>query len=246
MKIVAWGDIHGRKEWEAIVESHLDADVFVSMGDEWDSFDIPFDRQLENFKKLVDFKERNTEKVKLLIGNHLFHYTPTASMFGDHYSGYQKAHAVVIGHIIAAHRDLFQMAYRWENYLFTHAGLTNTWLRHTLEQAAADLPPVHETDIASFLNEVWKSKPSRFLFNGYDGYGDDVTQSPIWVRPSSLNQDAYDMIQVVGHTHQKAIGREPTKFSNGGSGLFIDCPGQYLVIQDNRIEVHRVKKDYLV
>ena len=84
-------------------------------------------------------------------------------------------------------------------------------------------------------------KSLRFLFNGYDGYGDDVTQSPIWVRPSSLNQDAYDMIHVVGHTHQKAIGREPTKFSKGGSGLFIDCPGQYLVIQDSRIEVHRVK-----
>ena len=64
MKIVAWGDIHGRKEWEAIVESHHDADVFVSMGDEWDSFDIPFDYQLENFKKLVDFKERNREKSK--------------------------------------------------------------------------------------------------------------------------------------------------------------------------------------
>jgi predicted phosphodiesterase len=40
MKIVAIGDIHGRDYWKQIIEQEQDADVFVFVGDYFDSFTI--------------------------------------------------------------------------------------------------------------------------------------------------------------------------------------------------------------
>ena len=65
-----------------------------------------------------------------------------------------------------------------------------------------------------------------------DMSGDDITQSPIWVRPHSLAIDMVDGIRcVVGHTQVKQLGLNE-KFPNL---ILIDCLGftdEYLVITD--------------
>ena len=43
-------------------------------------------------------------------------------------------------------------------------------------------------------------KAKAFSFCGFNCYGDDVTQGPLWIRPSSLFQDAFFKKQCVGHT----------------------------------------------
>lgn len=243
MKIICLGDTHGRSFWKYVVNTQ-EFDKIVFIGDYWDSFDIPFKEQYQNFLDICAYKEANLGKVVLLIGNHDFHYTPTASIYGDKYSGYQKGNAMVIGHTLATNKDLFQMAYLHGDYLFTHAGVTKTWLNNTLGIEGGAKIDLGTVAIDAYINDVYLFTPRHFVFQGIDDYGDDPTQSPIWVRPQSLNEDAYgDFIQVVGHTHQDRIGIEPTKFLYNGSGLFIDTLGssrEYLIIENGQIKIEKV------
>ena len=79
-KTIYIGDIHGRDVWGEIVAKHDDADNIVFIGDYFDSFDIPAVIQLDNIKKIVEFKKKReldtSRKVYLLIGNHDIHYWP--------------------------------------------------------------------------------------------------------------------------------------------------------------------------
>lgn len=234
MKLLALGDTHGVRIWEDIVtREKWDKVVFV--GDYWDSYDIPFTRQWENFNKIVQFKQDHPEQVVLLLGNHDFHYLPLARQHGDCYSGFQEKNQFMIGHLLQTHLGLFQMAHQEENYLFSHAGVTKTWLNSTVGLGPENAVLLKNIGVAEYINDVWRYTPRLFLFTGNDPYGNDATQSPIWVRPESLNEDALQgYVQVVGHTRQGRIGVEPTDFLEGGSGFFIDCldKGWYLSIED--------------
>lgn len=239
MKIIVVGDTHGRSFWKLIATQSFDKFVFI--GDYWDSFDIPFQTQYDNFKEIIKFKEVNPDKVVLLLGNHDYHYLPVAQYYGEKYSGFQKQHRYEIGHTLQANKSLFKMAYlHQDKYLFTHAGVTNTWLNWAVEKSEIG----HQFyPIDDLINDIFSYKPHLFKFNGNDPCGDDVTQSPIWVRPQSLNEDSLDYIHVVGHTGQKRIAVEPTKFLNKGSGLFIDTlgsSGEYLIIEDGEIKIGSV------
>jgi predicted phosphodiesterase len=242
MKIIAIGDIHGRAVWKLITGTQT-FDKVVFIGDYFDSFDIDGQAQIDNFLELIEFKKANPEKVVLLIGNHDFHYMPVATMIGEYYSGYQSKFCHQISHLLQVHKHLLQMAYKHGDFLFTHAGVTNTWLQSTLNPAMDNPLEVFGLAIDKYINDVFTYKPNHFYFNGRDPYGDDLTQSPIWVRPQSLNEDAYPAIHVVGHTQQKRIGLEPTRFLNKGSGFFIDTlgtSGQYLVIEETCFQIKSV------
>ena len=54
MKIISIGDIHGRNIWELIVKQEAEADLFVFMGDYFDTREnITAHQQIENFKKIL-------------------------------------------------------------------------------------------------------------------------------------------------------------------------------------------------
>jgi hypothetical protein len=59
--------------------------------------------------------------------------------------------------------------------------------------------------ISDAVNETFFAKPSAFDFNGFNPFGDDPQQSPIWIRPEALKKaNAGSMLpsitQVFGHT----------------------------------------------
>ena len=64
-------DTHGREIWKRAVQ-HIDWDEVVFIGDYFDSYDLSFITQLNNFEDILEFKEAHGDKVKLLIGNHIF------------------------------------------------------------------------------------------------------------------------------------------------------------------------------
>ena len=68
MKVVIIGDVHGRDTWKKQVQEP--ADLYIFIGDYWDSFDIPFEIQKENFIEILEFYKENPDKVVLLSGNH--------------------------------------------------------------------------------------------------------------------------------------------------------------------------------
>lgn len=194
MKTGIFGDTHGRTNWkDIIVKNNFDKVVFI--GDYFDSHNnVSGLQQIENFKDIIAFKKANMDKVVLLFGNHDYHYLKTSY---QHYSGYQRKYADTIQKLLHEALDLglLQMCYVEGSFLCSHAGVTKTWCEDN---------NIDQTNIEQSINDLFKDKPYAFEFNigkNLDRSGDDVCQTPIWVRPRSLYKDRIDnYIQVVGHT----------------------------------------------
>lgn len=222
MKLIGIGDIHGRDTWKQIVEQETGAEKEVFIGDYWDSFDIPHDEQLENFRAILRYKEENADRVVLIMGNHDFHYL---SAMGQAYSGFQQQHFVEIEDLVkpAIEHGTIQAAYAADGWLFTHAGVTRNW---------CDIHGIQP--VPNQINDLLFKKPSAFKFNDVDssGYGEHPAQSPIWVRPDSLKISLATQKQVVGHTSNKGI-------VIGEDVIFMDAlgVGQYLIINDGKPEI---------
>jgi len=199
MKIICIGDIHGRDCWIKIVEQNPDADLFLFMGDYFDSFDVEPLSQISNFNSVLKFKNDNPEKVILLIGNHDFHYTSACmgSYSGFNYSIFYNMHTD-LDRLIRT--GVLKICHRVDNLLFSHAGVTKTWAEKNL---------IDLNDLENSINDLSIYKPNSFNFTTgvrRSAYGDDINQGPLWVRERSLKEDGLkEYIHVVGHTQSKDI-----------------------------------------
>ena len=227
MKITCLGDTHGRTIWKDIVAKENDSDLIIFMGDYFDTRDnITTEEQINNFKEIIEFKKNNIDKVILLIGNHDYHYMKGVD---EQYSGHQRINSFVITDVIedALSEDLLQMCYQVDNYIFTHAGVTNSWAKSN---------EIDVENLQQSINDLFKYQRYSFRFTmGYNfsQTGNDVTQSPIWVRPQSLFRDMISdgvtkFVCVVGHTTMDQLGIGPTI-------IITDCLGtsqEYLIIEN--------------
>jgi len=238
------GDTHGRKNWRNIVENN-DFDKVVFLGDYVDTHEYisPLE-QRENLRDIIEYKKKNMNRVILLFGNHDYHY-----IADEHYSGYQPTYRFEFENIFreAIRNDLIQMCFIHNNFLMIHAGVTKTWCKSVF---GSEKVAFLEKDI----NDMFKFKPSVFRFTSGDYnnvYGDEVGQSPIWVRPRSLFADKIDgYTQIVGHTTQDKISigskkhyspREERMIDTGGVILIdtLGTSGEYLEICDNELVIRK-------
>jgi predicted MPP superfamily phosphohydrolase len=239
MKLIALGDTHGRVLWKKIVEKYP-TDKIVFIGDYFDTHGGTTGQgQLDNFNEIIEFKKANMDRVTLLFGNHDFHYLSAAN---EHYSGYQPVFHLSFKEVLnkAIDEGLVQMVYVHDKYMFSHAGVTKTWcIEHDIEVVIDSKEVISSPERQ--INDLFKFKPTSFNFSGYDCYGDDITQSPIWVRPASLYKDRLDQyVHIVGHTtvtHIAPEGAEKTGM------ILIDALGtseEYLVFEDDKVSVEKV------
>jgi hypothetical protein len=245
MKTVVIGDVHGRSLWKLIVNQEQDADRIIFIGDYFDSFDISGVEQIQNFKEIVEYKTTSGKEVIMLVGNHDHHYFPEVGYTGT--SGYQKGIAPNITQVIDENRQHLQMAYSFDEFLFTHAGVSPTFMDGEFGEEGWV-----EDNVVELLNDLFKYKPKSFDFNGIDPYGDNTYQTPIWIRPKSLmavnkkhNKGLKKKyIQIVGHTQVKKLDLVGSQKSAGGRYYLIDCQestGEYLVIQDGELSVGQTR-----
>ena len=218
-KILVIPDLHGKDIWKKAV-SEIEYDKVVFLGDYFDSFDIDGNTQLENFADIVEFKKTYPNSVKLLIGNHCLSYTT-----GVKCSGYQEVFGPQIVQALKRAYDsgLLQACYSDGSFLYVHAGLTNTWLKANTDESY---------DVVSAVNNAFYEDPTLFNFvSGGDVYGNDIFQSPTWVRPEALIKDMYKGLkQIVGHTRVPQIAKVPFV-----DVIFTDCldtRDQFLTVQD--------------
>ena len=230
MKLIALGDTHGRSKWKEIVERENDADKIIFIGDYFDAKDGGYsaNRQIENFKDIVELKRNNPDKVILLIGNHDFHYLNGVN---EEYSSYQFGYAKDINATLqpAVDEGLLQMCYQNGKYFFSHAGVTNT---------GVDNNNIDRDNLQDEVNELFRNDITKFRFTVGENFsygGNDVTQPPIWVRPQSLTKDMVDgIICVVGHTQVKEL-----TVMEENNLILIDCLGttdEFLIIEDNEVK----------
>jgi DNA repair exonuclease SbcCD nuclease subunit len=251
MKTVILGDIHGRSFWKDIV-NHENPDKVIFVGDYFDSFKIKTDEQLNNFLDIVEYKKTSGKEVILLIGNHDIHYYPEISDTGT--SGYQTIGRLQIEPTIDSNREHLQMAYKMDEFLFTHAGVSSEWLDDNVVGWDVD-------NIADKINELFHYQPNRFNFRSFkqyskdrtvlsDGHGSNTYQTPIWIRPKALmaaNKDTLrkKIIQVVGHTWVDEIDKEGK--ATGGRYYFIDTMDtsqEYMIVTDGDISFNSLKEGY--
>ena len=245
MKLVAIGDIHGRDYWKQIIEQEQDADVFVFVGDYFDSFTIKGSDQINNFLDIVEFKKQSKVPVILLIGNHDYHYYPGIEDSGT--SGYQTLMAPSIKHVVSDNKQYLQAAYQVGEFVFTHAGLSSEWLDDIVNGWSVD-------SLDATINDLFRFQPNKLAYRSYKqvgstiygvgGYGSETFQGPLWIRPKALmaaNKKTLrkQIIQVVGHTPQDNIDIKGK--STGGRYYFIDTleygQNQYLVVKDGVVSL---------
>lgn len=188
---LAIGDVHGRNFWKHYIEE--DFTEFYFVGDYFDSFDLPFTNQYNNFKEICE-RAREDRRIKLCLGNHDYHYLGT----GEIYSGYQEGHVYEINQILEQNIDLLNIVYvTIDDYIISHAGVS-AWFMKRMKKAG--YPNVGD------INRAFAEDRSILNFNGVNRFGDDITQSPIWIRPNSLErQPLAGYSQIVGHTPMEEI-----------------------------------------
>lgn len=198
MKIIVISDIHGIDKWKQQVQEP--ADLYIFLGDYFDSWDIPGEKQIENFRDIVQFYQDNLEKVVLLTGNHDLSYIN----FDLTCSGFQHKNAWNI-------KNLLEPLYKngdlkackvVKDHIFVHAGISKTWC----ETYNIDI-----TNLETEVNELFRKDIYAFGFQDSktmrypDGSGDNIFQSPLWIRPLSLDKDRLsNYTYVVGHTRTKS------------------------------------------
>ena len=221
MKIIAIGDIHGREHWKPIISEYLpNVDKVVFTGDYLDSFTVPRKIQFQVFKELIALKLENPEKIILLLGNHDYHYLPYTYC---KYSGYSSDFKFKCRDIYREYSNLFQICYIYKNVIFSHAGISQTWFTDFVN-------PYYDT-LEESINRLFFTKPGVFDFRvgpNNDIFGDNIYQTPLWIRPKSLIADKLDgYTQVVGHTEYTAIWKTEDLF-------FINTYNEFLLIEEKK------------
>lgn len=224
MKIVVIGDIHGRKVWKRILKNEPDYDLIIFLGDYVSTHDdVTAKQQIDNLKKILQFKEDNSDKVILLRGNHDFQHL---AYDWAQCSGYDEQ--VEKGMIKLKTRYLkdTQWLYKYNNIIFSHAGISNTWLNSVnLKDNIEGVNNLKPNEVFGFTPDHWG-----------DCYGDSVTQPLTWIRPQALLNDFLEggYTQVVGHTTVFKLRAINT--GNGDLWLCDTLPYEYLVIDTDTNE----------
>ena len=214
MKVLVIGDVHGEASCKkfADIEQLLQSNVFeteydkyIFLGDYFDSYKITTDKIKRNFYDIVRLKRNYPDKVVLLLGNHELHYFMVPYVANNNYlcTGYRSEVHVDAYEFYRANSDLFQVAYQIDNYIFTHAGISEGWFRDIFK-----IPQGHpETKtIAELLNEAFEIRDSRLFAVGQSRGGVHPYGGPFWADKSETSLfPLYGYHQVVGHTHVKDI-----------------------------------------
>jgi hypothetical protein len=251
MKLVAIGDIHGHDSWKQVVAQEQDADMFVFVGDYFDSFSVKGLDQINNFLDIIEFKKQSKVPVVMLLGNHDYHYYPGIEDSGT--SGYQALMAPSIKAVVNDNKHNLQLVYKSGEFVFSHAGLSSEWLDdifvkwdvENLDDAVNDLLIYQPTKIAYRSFKYYDYENNRAQLAG--GFGGETFQGPIWIRPRALMKANYDtlrnqIIQVVGHTGQTQIDIEGK--ATGGRYYFIDTmPREYLIVTDGVVSLGKLDNE---
>jgi predicted MPP superfamily phosphohydrolase len=121
----AIGDVHGRPFWKSYIKD--DYREFYFTGDYFDSFNIPFSKQYNNFVEICK-TAREDNRIRLCLGNHDYQYL--RGVHRQKYSGFQNHHSEEIGAVLEENIDLFRIVFVTEDkYIISHAGVTSWFFK---------------------------------------------------------------------------------------------------------------------
>jgi len=232
------GDIHGRNDWmyfthgstqdfemwKTAVENGAPADSdlwqedfdnftkydkIIFVGDYVDSFTVSNVEMKKNLENIIFFKKMLPAKVVLLLGNHDIQY-----IVPDQWcSGFRPEMKHDFYDIFYKNLSLFKMAYQAGDTLWTHAGVTEGWLKELYKEMFNpnhrhyySLKLATNWNVADQINHAWEHRLDiLYAVDHYSG-GNQQWAGPLWVRPRVLNEFRQkEYFQIVGHTPQRKI-----------------------------------------
>lgn len=230
-------DLHGYDIWKKFVNENPQIEKWVFLGDYCDSFTHKNEAIWNNLADIIAFKKANPDMVELLLGNHDIHY-----IFDGKYrcSGFRAESLYGLKILFEDNKDLFNVAYQKENYLFTHAGVSNSWFnkhRDVLHKYHSQFSPNEikclpngkfiktKFTLADLLNTLYKTHDSHILMEvgqarggSADNYG-----GIFWACKSETKEDYLDGCnQIVGHT---AVDEITVLAYKDSSITYTDCLG---------------------
>lgn len=235
MKFLTIGDIHGRDNWK-VVRDHYNLDEYekiVFIGDYVDSFDKRDTEILKNLEEIIEFKTWYPDKVVLLKGNHDVMYMEYPR---ENCSGLRVSMVHALRAIFSDNSDLFQLAYQNKNYLWTHAGMSVSWMNWCVKRGM-DFKGMLQNyfNYADILNEMEKGnwKTELYVAGKYNG-GFDPLGGVIWARkPEIINNIPEGLHQIVGHTPCKDI--ETYTVNENTSITYVDVLEQGTIFYEHDI-----------
>lgn len=191
-KILIVPDVHGRSFWHKAKEIIDEVDYVVFLGDYLDPYPhegITFDDAIEELGSILEFKEKYSDKVTLLVGNHDMHYIVREFM---DCSRLNEDYRLTMHDFFMNNIDKFQLVHEIGNYLFSHAGVYDKWLTSnnlSLEELNNFIP---------FIQEKWKTLENISWYRG--GY--NQVGSCVWadLRESLKHEPLHAKRHIVGHT----------------------------------------------
>lgn len=207
-------DVHSRPFWKIVKNSDLPVVFLGDYTDPYPQEGYTREHTLANFEEILAFANEQKDRVTLLLGNHdcqMLGYSPSyCRMDFTNASKYYK--------LFLDNKNLFKFAYKWNNTLFTHAGVTNAWLEYNdIEEDPDTIVDILNKNIVftdkywkefnfSRECEVWDTPISQISV--YRG-GDYQFGSPIW---ADIDEMALwpafkdNLIQIFGHTQLSETG----------------------------------------
>lgn len=225
MKILVIPDVH-LKPWmfdraDEILKHDKTIDNVVCLGDIPDDWGQKDNIALycETFGTAEAFFSRHPKSI-LIKGNHEMSYLWDKWQSGKTELLPQQVYENV-RHLYDAVSDSENggpfLAYRIDRTVFSHAGITVSYIKYLKEHYPDDIPDENDTDnVLSFINSLHR---------------DDLwmDQSPLWTRPQGYILIYEQMwktddicIQVVGHTPMGHITQE-CSIQDGRSSVLISC-----------------------
>ena len=193
--IIVIPDIHGRTFWKKVKNDNSNSTI-VFLGDYLDPYTsekISFEDAFANLEEIIDFALKR-KNVILLIGNHDYPYYFNTGNLG--WSRYNHKFALDAHDLFLTHKELFSIAYQYNNLLFTHAGVEKEWYNKCVKNKNCG-------NISEQLQDLFLNNPRVFEIVGRSRGGYFEFGSPIWT-------DFYDLMwqenlipnikQYVGHT----------------------------------------------
>lgn len=233
MKVAVIGDIHGTTKfldcYIKIQKNDPDVDKIIVLGDWFDPYiNVDFDIMIERYNEFVDIW-KSDDRIISILGNHdIAGYiiyndcTNRTVKFGK-----MKQR---ITDVIEPNLSESYLTYKIGDYIFSHAGVSQEWLNDISKYTSCN----YVDDIVN-CKKGWTEDEltdiCSFYPNDWSGYGDNVYQSCVWIRPNALYKSAIDGYnQVVGHTRLEKITKVSLK---NGKDLWIVDDNQkpnYLIL----------------
>lgn len=215
-KILIIPDIHSRLFWKKDIEKHFNnVDKVIFLGDYIDPYineaEKHYDSNIECLKEIINFKKENSDKVILLLGNHIDHYIWDSFPRSTRYDKFQCRN---YEKVLSDNLDIFNIVWVEKNVIFSHAGITEGWM----ENCKGIIYPDDETptilEFAQFLSKV---SPKDIDYNfqvllgklsyyrgGYGRWGScewaDILEHTISGEPVKYE----NIYQVFGHSQLKS------------------------------------------